>query len=182
MDEKEVSKPKRITSGMKNKQDRETVGKIITDLKAQYDEKDFADVSEIGKELTKDLWSTVWEHVLQKKEELQCIFFVMLTKYRDPVSGAGRTFLTTHIACPTPHFFQSVWRFNPDGDQLKYLWSLPGPQRTVDMYNERAYVPIEEWELMRYAIRFLDGDLDKFVVHLNHPSRPEPEEILNKKE
>ncbi len=79
IDPNETPKPKRILSGMKNKQDRETVGKIITDLKAQYDEKDFADVSEIGKELTKDLWPTIWEHVLQKKDELQCVFFVMLT-------------------------------------------------------------------------------------------------------
>ena len=182
IDPNATPKPKRILSGMKNKQDRETVGKIITDLKAQYDEKDFADVSEIGKELTKDLWSTIWEHVLQKKEELQCVFFVMLTKQRDPITGLGKTFLTTHIACPTPHFFQSMWRFNPKRDELQYLWSLPGPQRCVDMYNERAYVPMEEWQMMGYAIKFLDGDLDKLVVHLNHPSRPEPEDILNKKE
>lgn len=179
MEDLKKEKPKRILSGMKNKQDRETVGKIITDLKAQYDEKDFADLSEIGKELTKDLWSTIWEHVLQKKEELQCVFFVMLTKQRDPVTGAGKTFLTTHIACPTPHFFQSMWRFNPVNDKLEYLWSLPGPQRCVDMYNERAYVPIEEWEMMGYVIRFLDGDLDKLVVHLNHPSRPEPSLLLS---
>ncbi len=65
---------------------------------------------------------------------------------------------------------------------MQYLWSLPGPQRTVDMYNERAYVPMEEWEMMGYAIKFLDGDLDKLVVHLNHPSRPEPQDIILKKE
>lgn len=178
MDKKEVTKPKRVLKGMKNKQDRETVGKIVTDLKAQYTDKDFASVSEIGEHGTKSLMDKIWEHVLVKKEELRCIFFLQLLKVKDPITGAHKTHLTTHIACPTPRFFQSIWRFNPIGDQLKYLWSLPGPQRCVDMYNNKDVVPPEEWQLLGYVIRFLEEDLDKFVVFLNDPSRPEPEEIL----
>ncbi len=176
---KETTKPKRILSGMKNKQDRESVGKIVNDLKAQYDDKDYASVSEIGENSTQSLMDKIWEHALQKKEELQCVFFMQLLKVKDPITGALKTHLTTHIACPTPRFFQSIWRFNPKGDQLKYLWSLPGPQRCVDMYNEKDVVPPEEHELLSYVIRFLDYDLDKFCVKLNDPSRPEPEDILN---
>ena len=177
---KEVIKPKRVLTGMKNKQDRETVGKIVTDLKAQYDDKDYASVEEIGRAGTQSLMDKMWEHVLEKKEELQCIFFVQLLKVKDPITGAHKTHLTTHIACPTPRFWQSIWRFNPIGDKLEYLWSLPGPQRTVDMYNERDVVPLEEHELLGYVIRFLDGDLDTFCMKLNDPSRPEPSLILGK--
>ncbi len=171
-------KPKRILSGMKNKQNRETVGKIITDLKKQYTDKDFASVSEIGEKATQSLMDKIWEHALEKKEELQCVFFVNLLKKKDKVTGAHRTYLYTSIACPTPTFFQSVWRFDPKKEKLEYLWSLPGPQRCVDMYNNKDIVPPEEWELLSYVIRFLDGDLDILCEHLNDPSRPSTETIL----
>lgn len=179
---KEIVKPKRNLVGKKNKQNRETVGKIITDLKAQYTDKDFAEVSDIGKHGTQSLMDKIWEHALQKKDELQCVFFLSLKKWKDPITGSHRTQLYSHIACPSPDFFQSVWRFDPRGDKLEYLWSLPGPQRCVDMYNNKDLVPPEEWWLLSYVIRFLEDDLDKFCIALNDPSRPSPETLLSKKE
>ncbi len=174
-------KPKRITSGMKNKQDRDTVGKIALDLRSSYKGDDFADVSDIGSNSTKTTMEELWVAVDRGRKDTSIIgsFYVVISQKKERIlSNVIRQLFYYRQSCPTPTYLTSVFFYKRDSDELLYLWSLPSKRRCFYMYENKQFVPPEEYELLQFVIDFIEGKLDKMAQLLNKETTPDPLSIV----
>lgn len=166
---------KRITSGYKNQQNRETFGKIYLDWRKSLDGNEVA-VEDVGKAGTRSTMEEVWICVQRGISALGSVpFYVGL--YMRPeklMPGFGRQQFVYLEACPTPSYLQAIWRYEPQHNKLTYLWSLPTKQRCIDMYNNKQLVPPAEYEMLAHVIDFFDGTLDKLVNQLNNEPYLDP--------
>ena len=178
MDKKEV-KPKRITSGLKNKQDRETVGKIALDLRSEYKADDIAPVEDIGKNSTKSTMEELWIAVDRGRHELTGSFYVCIIQRKDKIlTNVIRQQFFYRKSCPTPTYLTSVFFYNRDNDELLFYWSLPSKERCFQMYNNKEFVPPEEYQLLGFVIDFIEGRLDRTAQELNGEINPDPLAIV----
>lgn len=66
-------------------------------------------------------------------------------------------------ACPTPHYNQTVYKYNRAVDDVEILWTLPPEQECLDMYEHRNELDASEWPLLPYVMSFYDGSLFNLV-------------------
>lgn len=169
-----VTKSKRILNGLKCKQDRISVGKLALELQSQYKTNDTASLSDIGENSTRSFMDEVWIAVDRGKKEYTCSFYVVVLHRKEKLlPNVIRNQFFFRLSCPTPSYLQTVFKYNQKDDELEYLWSLPTKQRCTDMYMNKEFVPIEEYQLLSYVIDFMDGKLDRFAQTLNNESKPE---------
>ena len=181
MDKKEVSKPKRITSGFKNKQDRETVGKIALDLRNEYKADDVAPVSDIGENTTRSTMEELWIAVERGRQatDITGSFYVCIVQRKDKLlTNVIRQQFFYRQSCPTPTYLTSVFFYDRDNDELLYHWSLPSKERCFQMYNNKELVPPEEYQLLSFVIDFFEGRLDRTAQELNGEIKPDPLAIV----
>ncbi len=165
----EKKKSKRITSGYKNKQDRETFGKIYLDWRKSIDGNEIA-AEDIGKAGTKSTMDEVWTCVERGKSEgnLKKPFYVVIIMRSERLMpGFGRQQFAYRESCPTPTYLQTVFRYTPADNKLEYLWALPTKNRCMQMYTNKALVPLSEYELLTHVIDFFEGKLDRMAQGLN---------------
>lgn len=178
---KETKKPKRITSGMKNKQDRETVGKIALDLRSSYQANDLAEVSDIGANSTKSTMEEIWIAVDRGRKDTSITgsFYVVISQKKERIlSNVIRQLFYYRQSCPTPTYLTSVFFYNRTDDELFYLWSLPSKDRCFYMYQNKEFVPPEEYQLLGFVIDFIEGKLDKMAQKLNKEEIVDPLSIV----
>ncbi len=179
MEKEEVKNKKRILSGMKNKQDRYTVGKIALDLKSEYKADDVAPVSDIGNNSTRSTMDEIWIAVDRGKQEHKDPFFVVVLKRKErTLTNVIRQQFMYRKSCPTPTYLQSVFRYIPKDDELEYLWSLPTKQRCMNMYMNKELVPPEEYQLLRFVMDYFEGNLDRMAQTYNNESILDPLSIV----
>ena len=178
MKKEEVKKPKRILSGMTNRQDRETFGKIYLDWRKSVDGNTIA-AEDAGKAGTDKTMDNVWECIARGKQDIKVPFYVLLIMRPERLfPGWGRQQFAFVETCPTPTYLQTVWKYDPRNNQLTYLWSLPTKKRCFDMYQNKQFVPVQEYELLTHVIDFIEGKLDKQAAELNNEKKFDPYAIL----
>lgn len=176
---KETTKPKRVLRGMKNKQDRETVGKIALDLRDQFKADDVAPVEDIGKNSTKSTMEELWVTVDRGRKDLAGSFYVCIIQRKDKIlTNVIRQQFFYRKSCPTPTYLTSVFYYDRVKDELQYLWSLPSKERCFQMYNNKEFVPIDEYQLLGFVIDFISGKLDNLAQELNGELKPDPLSIV----
>lgn len=178
MNKKEaVEKPKRTMDGLVNQQDRETVGKIATDL--MQSTPDVVPVREIGKDMLQDYMENLWECVSRGSKDLASDFFVVVLQKKERImQNVVRNQFLYRKSCPTPTYNQSVFRYSRKDDELEYIWSLPDKDSCYMLRANALMVAPDERDMLRFVLDFFDGTLDTQAQRYNGEIIKDPLSII----
>lgn len=159
---------------MANKEGKETksVGEASRDLQMEEDLKinpiDLQRAVHAGNESEDSFECQLLECLGRGKKETQGPFFlVVLFKKERIMQNVVRQYFLWRHTCPTPQFDQTVYRYDPTGDELAYLWSVPDKHTCHELYNNRYRLTLEMQPLAQFCADFLEGALDKRCAQLN---------------
>ena len=98
-------------------------------------------------------------------------YIACLLKKEKLLQNVLRNYFVPTLACPTPHFDQTVYKFNANKEDLQFLWVVPD-QETCEVFleNKEKIVP-EEQALLKYVLEYYDGTLFNMAKKLNGESQ-----------
>lgn len=179
-----------------NKSKSNTVGKIASDLQnsgsGSFDPQELQRATE-QEYLDNLIWcvkhakkqincSTIEGHEFCKdRPALEGSFFVAaLIKKEKLLQNVLRNYFVPTISCPTPHFDQTVYRYNHEKDDIEYIWTVPD-QETSEIFleNRNKIVPAER-ALLEMVLRYYDGSLFKLCQKFNGETKETPSIILER--
>lgn len=170
-------KPKRELSGLVHQQDRETVGKIATDLLKKAPEQ--VSVHELGQDMLSDYMENIWLAVDRGRKELCDSFFVVVLSKRERLlENVIRNQFLYRTSCPTPTYCQSVFKYGYKDDHLEYIWSLPDKESCFMLRDNALIVKPDERKTLGFVLDFFDGTLDKEAQTMNGETIPDPLSII----
>ena len=82
-----------------------------------------------------------------------------------------RGYFFARRSCPTPDYDQAVYRYRKDGDELEFLWVVPSADSVNLMKNNVESVPTEQYALLGFVLKFVDGTLLDFAKQQNKERR-----------
>jgi hypothetical protein len=178
---------------MENKQ---TVGEIASKL--QQSGSGSIDAREIQRASEQEYLDNLVWCVNHAKKKINCLtieghdfckerlpfegsFFVAaLVKKEKLLENVLRNYFVPTISCPTPHFDQTVYRYNHEKDDIEYVWTVPD-QETCEIFkdNKNIIVP-EEQGLLSMVLSYYDGSLFRLCRKLNGETVDTPSIILER--
>ena len=177
MKKEEVTKPKRIMDGLVHQQDRETVGKIATDLMKSSPE--LVPLKELGQDMLSDYMENLWIAVDRGKKELWADFFVVVLQKKERLlDNVVRNQFLYRSSCPTPTYNQSVFRYSFKDDELEYVWSLPDKSSCFMLKANALMVAPEERDMLKFVLDFFDGTLDTLAQTYNKETHKDPLSVI----
>jgi len=126
--------------------------------------------------------STIKGHdICDSRESMDGDFYVAaLVKKERLLANVLRNYFVPTISCPTPHFDQTVYRYNHKKDDIEYLWTVPD-EETCEIFreNKKIIVPAEHG-LLAMVLAYYDGTLFRMCKKLNGETVDTPSIILER--
>lgn len=160
----------------KDKNKRETVGKISTDLLAKSSDKHTVvdQMKEQLSEYEKHAYNCVETH---KNRFIDNFYVTVITKKEKLTPNVIRHYFLARQSCPTPDYDQTVYIYNRIKDELQFLWVIPSKYTCLYLMKYRADLPQEEWALLKFVLDYNDGTLFRKAKELNGEKPDTPELI-----
>lgn len=97
-------------------------------------------------------------------------YIAALLKKEKLLANVLRNYFVPTLACPTPHFDQTVFKYNAQKEDVEFLWVVPD-QETCEIFRENKdkIVP-KERGLLRFVLEYYDGTLFNIAKKLNGES------------
>lgn len=111
-----------------------------------------------------------------------CFYIVVITKQEPILKNVFRNLFAGTLACPTPDFDQSVFRYNKSDDKLELLWALPNENDCIKYKMNALSVIAEERQLLHDILDFYDGTLLELAKKLNGELPTSPQVVLEIRE
>jgi len=148
-------------------QDRDTVGKIASDLMQK--EADDATALELSRGMTKDYMDNLFDVIADGKNAYDEDFFVVvLTKRERVLANVVRNFFFYRKSCPTPNYDQAVYSYTKNDDCVDLVWVVPDRQSSFRMRHNALSIPADQRELLNNVLDFFDGTLARRAKELNN--------------
>jgi hypothetical protein len=162
---------------------KDTVGKIALDL--QNSGSGFINPQEIQQATAQEyLDNLMWcvEHALKKidcstldghdicKDRLAFegdFYIACLIKKEKLLQNVLRNYFIPTQSCPTPHFDQTVYKYDSKKEHIEYLWTVPDQETCLILAENKNIVVPEEQQLLKYVLDYFDGTLLKLAKKLN---------------
>lgn len=162
---------------------KETVGKIASSLKEHGSGKvDPREIQQATEQEYLDNLTWAVKHALkkvdcssleghkecEKREALDGDFFIAaLIKKEKLLDNVLRNYFIPTRACPTPHFDQTVYRYDHHKEAIEFLWVVPD-QETCEIFLENKHIIVpSERALLKFVLDYYDGTLFKLAKKLN---------------
>jgi len=147
--------------------ERETVGKIATDLKKNEADNTHSPTEQMREQLTE--YDANIHLCLEegKNEKLGDFFVVVLTKKERVLDNVLRNYFFHRYTCPTPEWDQAVYKYHRAGDHLEFLWVVPSRDTCQYMADNALTIDKEQRELLNFVLDFNDGTLLQRAKQLN---------------
>lgn len=159
-------KEKKLDASGRLYTERDTVGKISSDLLIKNDGLD--SVIDVQRKSQEDYLNNLIECINNHKEVFPSDFFVVvITKNEKLMPNVFRSYFLARISCPSPEYDQSVFKYYRDDERAEHIWTVPSKDACYYLKENVNYVIPEERELMYNACRFLDGSLLTLSKQLN---------------
>jgi len=128
-------------------------------------------IDQMREQLT-DYDKNIHECVRSNKGKYDKEFYVVvLTKKERLMQNVLRGYFFARRSCPTPDFDQAVYRYTKNGDNLEFLWVIPSAQDVNLMKNNVSAVPTNQYALLAFVLKFVDGTLLEFAKKQNNERR-----------
>ena len=148
--------------------ERETIGKISTDLLRKADDKHTVidQMRENLKEYEKEFMIC-----LERGKKLfpwaSRFFIEVQAKTEKLMPNVMRNYFMPKISCPTPTWDQHVYRYQVVDDSIKHLWTVPDRSTCEYLTDFALQIPSEEKDLLNFVLDFKCGELDRRALDIN---------------
>ena len=136
--------------------------------------KDFAETktptyNEQSQDMLKDFMPGVLECVEVNKKKYSSDFYVETITIEVPLMGKKvyRFKYMGKLACPTPTYDQSVFKYHKNDDRLEYLWTIPDKGACAYLKQNALLIPDEQKKLLEFVLDDDSKDLLKKAKNLN---------------
>jgi len=144
------------------------IGKMV--LEASKKELETVELRELQQEFNKDYMDELRKAAVDGKKrhpDFNSYFVVVLMKRERLMKKVLRNYFTTRVTCPTPAYDQTVYSFDKQTEDLKFLWVIPAKESCRRIYSQRYIVGQPYGDLMPYVVDFYEGKLNSLEQHLN---------------
>lgn len=146
---------------------RRTVGDISSELLAKKPES--TDPIEIERSMHEDYSKNMLACWTDARAKYTGDFFIVVITKREPLMpNVFRNYFFARSSCPTPDYDQTVYHYKKTDDFLDFLWVIPSKDACLQLKENAAHVPQEEWGLLNFVFKFADGSLYKMAKELNN--------------
>lgn len=162
---------------------KKTIGSIATELKQKQDSNlNPQDIQQATEQEYLDnlIWSV--QHARKKVDcaDEECkkncdtrsamigdFYIVGILKKERLLDNVLRNYFIPTLSCPTPHFDQTLYKYNAQKEDIEFLWVIPD-RETCEMFKENKdkIVP-EERSLLKFILDYYDGTLFQLAKKLN---------------
>ena len=161
------------------KMTKQTLGSIVTDLSQK--KSDSHDPIEIQRAVYKDYMKNLTTAVDRGYKKYPGDFFIHVETKAEPLlPNTFRNYFIDKLACPTPNYDQSVFRYNREAGQIEYIWTIPDRETCHHLLEHAHEVAKEERELLGFVVKFNNGSLYRLMKKLNGEKLDTPELIKDK--
>lgn len=163
--------------------DHKTVGAISTDLLSRSSgkidareiqratEREYVDNLEwcVQHALKKvDCYSIPGHDECRKRDALHGDFYVNIALKKEKLlENVLRNYFIATKSCPTPHFDQTVYKYNAGKEALEFMWVVPDVETCLTYQENKQIIVPEERQLLQFILDFLDGNLHRLCKKLN---------------
>ena len=165
---------------------KQTIGAIASQL--QTKQPDTLDPIELQRATEQEYIDNLIWCVKHAKKEVDCsgidghlecknrdamtkdFYIAALLKKEKLLDNVLRNYFIPTLACPTPHFDQTVYKFNAAKQDIEYLWTVPDKELCEEFVQNRNQVLPEERGLLKFVLDYYDGTLFKLCKKLNGES------------
>lgn len=181
-----------------NNLDRKTVGSFSLDLlKDPYRPTTFDQAHEVSKQTADEyIANLTWcvQHALKKvdcssmKGHEACkdrpafendFYVAVLLKKERLMENVLRNYFVPTVACPTPFYDQTIYKWNKAKEALEYLWTIPDKELCDEFMANQGQIHPAEYQLAQHVFDFRSGKLLAYVEHVNNEIG-KPQIILEK--
>lgn len=153
---------------------RETVGKISSDLLKKIP------VTNDPIEIERAMHSEYVKNIIDCINDAPAsfgndLFIVVITKKEPLMPNVLRNYFLARTTCPTPDYDQTVYTYQKDADDLRFLWVIPSKDACLYLKDNALSVSAEEKQLLRFVLDFADGTLYKLAKKLNGETKDSSE-------
>lgn len=150
---------------------KKTAGQISMDL-LQADPKmyDLYEIEEAAlHDYAKKVENCINEGVQKYHNNDKGNFYVVVEAKRERLMpNVIRNFIFHRFSCPTPHYGQTVYRFNGETSEIEFLWVIPDKEHCKYMYDNALTTSESERGLLKFVLDFYDNTLLKIAKKLNN--------------
>ncbi len=146
---------------------KETLGKIYTDLKSQY-QQDKVDIFELVRVTQADFIPRLVRQIELDKHKTNNDFYVeACLRMNALMPDIPEVYFKSRHTCPTPFYDRSVFRYSRKEDRITMLWHLPSKDECLYYLNNSLILRDDEKEAAKYVFDYRDGTLLKLAKTLN---------------
>jgi hypothetical protein len=147
--------------------EQETVGKLSTDLLQKISENSHSADEQMREQLS-DWDKNMFECIERGRNKYSKDFYVEVnTKKERLMPNVLRNYFMDKLACPTPTYDQTVYKFHFSTDTLQFLWVIPAQDVCKHLFDNVGEIPESEHDLLRFVFQFYDGTLLRTAKKLN---------------
>ena len=156
---------------------RDTVGKIAYEqIIKDLDETKTPTYNEQSQEMLKEFMPRVLECVEIHKKKFPTDFYVETITIEVPLMGKKvyRFKYVGKLACPTPTYDQTVFKYNHHDDRLEYLWTIPDKGTCSYLKQNALLIPKEHKKLLEFVLDDSSNELLRKAKKLNNEEMDSP--------
>lgn len=148
------------------KEKKKTVGEEALSLSSAPDQE--VNSVDLEREMHSDFEEELEEAIRRGKQQFAGVFYVVvLLKKERLLQNVIRQYFFPRKSCPTPEFDQCVYRYDPDGRELQFLWTVPDWGTVEKLVTFYHCVCDEQKDLADFCCMFKRGDLERMAKTLN---------------
>jgi hypothetical protein len=102
-----------------------------------------------------------------KYPHLSHFYVQILVREESMALGRPRRQYLTTIACPTPHYGQTVWKYTSATQDREFLWVIPIRDECERLLEDAVFLSDGDRGLLKYVYEYNDGTLDKICKEQN---------------
>lgn len=145
---------------------RKTVGQEAYDRMLNPDPQQ--GVIDTQREMTKGYFDELKKCAESRKDLTKPFYIVVLSKKERLMENVIRNYFISRVTMPNPDWDQAVYRYDPSCGDLKFLWVLPDINTAKWLAGNPSEVPVEQYELYKYVMMFLDHKLFEYYYSIYH--------------
>ena len=94
-------------------------------------------------------------------------FIETITKKEKLLANTLRNYFSTRASCPTPHYDQTVYRYNSKKEEIEFLWVVPDKETALIFKENVDKIVPNERGLLKCILSYYDGSLFRLAKKLN---------------
>lgn len=156
---------------------RDTVGKLAHDqIIKDLGETKTPTYNEQSQDMLKEFIPRVLECVDIHKKKYPADFYVETITIEVPLMR-GKVYRFKYLgklACPTPTYDQTVFKYHKNDDRLEYLWTIPDRDTCAYLKNNALLIPPDQKKLLEFVLDDSSNDLLRRAKRLNGEEMESP--------